>query len=164
MKIERTSALVPWYTVAECARDWGWTPENVVAACDAGHFALIERNPFGTPVLTITAADRAQFEARHASSIQPRDLRADAKRSYLEALAVTLTYAFGKDPELLKADARASELEQFAAQLGIPLARCHKTYANVFREARAVLVEWKYIEPESPQAANEAEAKRAVNG
>jgi hypothetical protein len=136
MRIARDPALVPWYTIAEVASDWGWSPENILAAATSGHFQLVRRTDFGMSLLTMAAEDRERFEAAHPEKTKPRELRADARQSYVELLAVVMADCYGNDPALLlKPYERAAALERLAAAAGIPLARGTKTLAEILGAA-----------------------------
>lgn len=139
-----------FYTLADLMEPperggWGLSRDALMTLAEDGQLTLSLKTIAGESRDGITAEERARIEGE----AKDRELRADAKRSRAEALAMTWAYAFGSDPDALKRFANAAELEQFAARAGIPLSRCHRTYADIFREAIDVLVECRFLTREA---------------
>jgi hypothetical protein len=120
---------------------WGLTLDQLRVLIEDGQLTTTLKTIRGEAREGITAEERDRVEGAKA----PRELRADARRSYAEALAVLWAYAFGKDSDALRRFTNAAELERFAAAAGFPLTRCTRTYADRFREAIDMLVAWDFL-------------------
>ena len=128
------------------AAEWGWSETAVMAAAAAGHFKLEKRELLGTPILTISAEDKRRLEAMSHEEAKPRDLRSDARQSYVELLAASMAEWYGSDPAiLLKPYERAQAVERFAAIGAIPLSRGTKTYADILSAAGKMLEQCGYV-------------------
>lgn len=138
----------PFWTLEALAIRWSEPLDVVKARAEVGQLTLSMMEIDGEPRAGITADELRRVESEPAND---EAMRADARRSYLEAVAILMAYAFGSDPGQLKSRTTEGELSQFAATAGIPLSRCARTYADILKRGAAILSACGYIKPETPQ-------------
>lgn len=143
----------PFWTLEALAMRWNEPLDVVKGRAEVGQITLDTMEIDGEPRAGITAAELRRVETEPAND---DTMRADARRSYQEAVAILMAYAFGSDPATLHSRTTENELSEFAATAGIPLSRCARTYADILKGGAAILLECGYIKPEDARPHTEA--------
>lgn len=137
----------PFWPLDDLATRWREPLDVVKGRAEVGQFNLSTMDIDGEPRAGITADELRRFESQPGDAL----MRADAKRSYLEAVAMLLAHSFGSDPAILRSHTTEKELERFADLAGIPLSRCTRTYVEIFKAGAAILRQCGYLKAESEQ-------------